>query len=153
MRHKSWFKKILPLFLILSLLFGGCTKPSDIPTDTANVVYGEVYTSKDEVAEYIYEYDELPINYITKAEAKKLGWNASEGNLWEVTDHKSIGGDVFQNREGLLPKVQGRTYYECDIDYQGGIRNAKRLVYSKDGYIYYTEDHYQSFEELYGDAE
>ena len=60
----------------------------------------------------------------------------------------SIGGDKFGNREGILPKEDGRVYYECDIDYEGGYRNEKRIVFSNDGLIFYTEDHYQSFEEL-----
>lgn len=63
----------------------------------------------------------------------------------------SIGGDRFGNREGLLPTAKGRKYYECDIDFDGTYRGAKRIVYSNDGLIYYTEDHYESFELLYGE--
>ena len=109
------------------------------------------YTSKEDVALYIYTYGKLPNNFISKTKAKKLGWVASEGNLWEVTDHMSIGGGKYTNSEGLLPKKKGRHYYECDIDYDGGARNAKRIVYSNDGLIYYTEDHYESFVLLYGE--
>lgn len=69
--------------------------------------------------------------------------------MWDVADGKSIGGDKFGNREGLLPKKSGRQYYECDIDYNGGYRGAKRIIYSNDGLIYYTEDHYKTFEQLY----
>lgn len=116
---------------------------------SAGVVEDGSYTSMEEVSEYIHEFGHLPDNYITKNEAKKLGWVASEGNLTVVAPGKSIGGDKFGNREGLLPKKKGRTYYECDIDYTGGERNAKRLIYSNDGLIYYTEDHYNSFEQLY----
>lgn len=110
------------------------------------VEYGQSYTSKEEVALYLIEFEELPPNYITKEEAYDLGWEPSKQNLWEVTDHMSIGGDRFMNREGNLPK---NTYYEADIDYQGKGRNAKRLVYTKDGTIYYTSDHYESFQEVY----
>ncbi len=109
------------------------------------------YTSKEEVAEYIYLYEHLPDNYITKKEAKALGWESSAGNLAEVAPGKSIGGDYFGNYEGLLPEEDGRDYYECDIDSDGGYRNAKRIVFSNDGLIYYTEDHYESFELLYGE--
>ncbi len=109
------------------------------------------YTSKEEVALYIHTYGHLPSNYITKSEAQKLGWDKSNGSLWRVTDHKSIGGDKFGNYEGLLPKASGRQYYECDIDYDGVSRNAKRIIYSNDGLIYYTEDHYKTFELLYGE--
>lgn len=107
------------------------------------------YTSKDEVALYIHLYNHLPSNYITKNEAKDLGWDSSKGNLNKVAPGKSIGGDKFGNREGLLPKKEGRVYYECDIDYKKGSRNAKRIVFSNDGLIYYTEDHYETYELLY----
>ena len=110
---------------------------------------GVRYTSKEEVAAYIYAFQELPPNYITKREAHDSGWDNSKGNMWEVTDRKSIGGDRFYNREGLLPEADGRRYYECDINYSGGYRGAERIVYSNDGLIFYTEDHYQSFERLY----
>ena len=109
------------------------------------------YTSKEEVALYIYTYDKLPDNFISKNEARTLGWESNEGNLWDVTDNKSIGGDRFGNREGLLPEGNNRQYYECDINYEGGYRGAERLVYSDDGLIYYTSDHYESFELLYGE--
>ncbi len=107
------------------------------------------YTSKDEVALYIHLYNHLPSNFITKNEAKDLGWDSSKGNLHKVAPGKSIGGDKFGNREGLLPKKDGRVYYECDIDYKKGSRNAKRIVFSNDGLIYYTEDHYETYELLY----
>ena len=97
------------------------------------------------------EFGHLPENYITKKEAQSLGWNSKEGNLDEVAPGKSIGGDYFGNYEGALPEADGRTYHECDIDYEGGRRNAKRIVYSDDGLIYYTEDHYETFELLYGE--
>ena len=109
------------------------------------------YTSKEEVAEYIAIYGHLPDNFITKKEAKALGWVSSEGNLREVAPGKSIGGDYFGNFEGNLPEKEGREYHECDIDSDGGYRGAKRIVYSNDGLIYYTEDHYETFELLYGE--
>lgn len=108
------------------------------------------YTGKEEVSLYLQLYGHLPDNYITKKEAKSLGWDSSQGNLWDVAPGKSIGGDYFGNYEGLLPEVEGRDYFECDIDYEGGFRNEKRIIYSDDGLIYYTEDHYESFEQLYG---
>lgn len=109
------------------------------------------YTTKEEVAAYIYQYGHLPYNFITKKEAKELGWESKEGNLAEVAPGMSIGGDYFGNYEGLLPEEDGRDYYECDIDSDGGYRGAKRIVFSNDGLIYYTEDHYESFELLYGE--
>ncbi len=100
---------------------------------------------KDDVARYLEAYGVLPQNYITKSEARDLGWVAEEGNLWDVADGMCIGGDVFGNREGLLPEKAGRVYYECDVDYDGGFRSSHRLVFSNDGLIYYTEDHYEHF--------
>ncbi len=109
------------------------------------------YTSKEEVAEYIALYGHLPDNFITKKEAKALGWVSSEGNLAQAAPGKSIGGDYFGNFEGILPEKEGREYHECDIDSDGGYRGAKRIVYSNDGLVYYTEDHYETFELLYGE--
>lgn len=111
----------------------------------------ESYTSKEDVSLYLDTYDKLPKNYITKKEATNLGWESSKGNLWDVTDEMSIGGDRFGNREKRLPENQGRQYYECDINYEGGYRGPERLVYSDDGLIYYTGDHYESFDLLYGE--
>ena len=107
------------------------------------------YTDKANVALYIHIFNRLPKNYITKKEAEALGWVSQEGNLDKVAPGKSIGGDKFGNYEGLLPKQKGRKYFECDIDYEGGRRNAKRIVFSDDGLIFYTADHYNSFEKLY----
>jgi len=91
----------------------------------------------------------LPDNFFTKKEAEKLGW--SGGGLQSYAPGKCIGGDRFGNYEGLLPKKSGRTYTECDIDTLGrSSRGAKRIVFSNDGLIYYTDDHYESFELLYG---
>ena len=112
--------------------------------------YG-TYTSKDEVAAYLNEYGHLPDNFITKKEARKLGWVKEKGNFNEVAPGKSIGGDYFGNYEGTLPEADGREYHECDIDYDGQRRGAKRIVYSNDGLIYYTEDHYETFTLLYGE--
>ena len=110
-----------------------------------------IYTSKEDVAAYLHEYGHLPSNFITKKEAKKLGWISSEGNLDEVAPGMSIGGDYFGNYEGNLPEAKDRDYYECDIDFDGTYRNGKRIVFSNDGLIYYTEDHYETFELLYGE--
>lgn len=117
--------------------------------DELSVEFGEEYSDRDHVALYIHLYDELPPNYITKNEARDLGWDSGKGNLWEIAPGKSIGGDYFGNREGLLPKEKGRSYYECDINYEGGYRGGERIVFSDDGLVYYSEDHYENFELLY----
>ena len=108
------------------------------------------YTSKEDVALYIHTYGELPSNFITKKEAERLGWDG--GSLEPYAPGKSIGGSYFGNYEGKLPKKKGRTYYECDIDTKGKrSRGPKRIVYSTDGLIYYTPNHYETFELLYGE--
>ena len=108
------------------------------------------YTSKEEVALYIHTYGRLPDNFITKKEAQALGWPG--GSLEPYAPGKCIGGSRFGNYEGLLPEKDGRTYTECDIDTLGAeSRGAKRIVFSNDGLIYYTGDHYESFELLYGE--
>lgn len=108
------------------------------------------YTSMEDVALYLYTYDELPDNFMTKKEARELGWEG--GSLEPYAPGMCIGGDYFGNYEGLLPEEKGRDYYECDIDTLGArSRGAKRIVYSDDGLIYYTDDHYESFTLLYGE--
>ena len=113
----------------------------------------EQYTDKEHVALYLHTYGHLPSNYITKKEAAAAGWDSGEEYLSEVCPGKSIGGDRFGNYEEKLPKKKGRKYFECDIDYGPGkkSRGGKRLVYSSDGLIYYTADHYNNFELLYGE--
>ena len=124
------------------------TPQTESAEDEDLVYYGDDYTAPLDVAAYIYEWEELPPNFITKNEAKELGWDSSKGNLWDVAYGMSIGGDRFGNREGLLP--EGEEYRECDVNYTGGYRGAERLVYSIDDYdIYYTADHYESFEQVY----
>ena len=167
---------LLGMMLLISSILSGCIMPmeDDSQSSISNNSYESVqeenqieeheeldaqdginedgtYTSKEEVAAYLHQYQRLPDNFITKKEAKELGWVSNEGNLGEGAPGKSIGGDRFGNREGILPTAEGRKYYECDINTDGGYRGAERIVYSNDGLIYYTEDHYESFELLYGE--
>ncbi len=109
---------------------------------------GEPCSTKDEVAAYIKQFRELPPNYLTKQDATDLGWDNTRGNLWDVAEGMSIGGDRFGNREGLLPEAKDRQYYECDVNYQGGYRGAERIVYSNDGLVFYTADHYKTFTQI-----
>ena len=132
-----------------SALSGGTTAPQQQAPTVSEEGW---YSSPEEVALYLHLYGCLPGNYLTKQEARELGWNSSEGNLWEVAEGMSIGGDRFGNREGLLPEKEDRIWYECDVNYAGGYRGAERLLYSSDGLIYYTDDHYQSYTCLYGET-
>ena len=107
------------------------------------------YYSKEDVALYLHTYGKLPGNFLTKNQARALGW--SGGSVERYKQGAAIGGDNFGNREGLLPNASGRRYFECDIDTLGkSSRGAKRIVFSNDGLIYYTDDHYASFTLLYG---
>lgn len=110
-----------------------------------------VYDSKEDVSLYLVTYGHLPYNYITKSEAEKLGW--SGGSVEQVAPGKCIGGSRFYNNEKKLPEKSGRKYYECDIDTLGyHSRGSRRIIYSNDGLIYYTGDHYETFELLYEDG-
>lgn len=118
-------------------------------TDNSIILESGSYTTPEDVAEYIHTFGTLPHNFITKDDAIALGWDKSKGNLWEVAEGMSIGGDRFGNYEGLLPDSEGRIWTECDVNYQGGFRGAERIIFSNDGLIFYTNDHYQTFEQLY----
>jgi len=122
-------------------------QPADTPAPIAEDGY---FYSRDEVALYIHTYGRLPDNFITKGQARALGW--SGGNVEAYAPERAIGGDVFGNYEGLLPDAPGRVYYECDIDTLGyRDRGSRRIVFSNDGLIYYTGNHYKSFTLLYGE--
>ncbi|MGM9676800.1 MAG: ribonuclease domain-containing protein [Butyricicoccus sp.] len=164
--------RLIALLLSMVLLLCGCTVSMEqmdagsAPAGSAVTVTTEAtpeepgeaapdedgtYTSKEDVAAYLNAYGHLPENFITKKEARALGWDSSQGNLSEVAPGKSIGGDYFGNYEGRLPEADGREYHECDINSTGGYRGAERIVFSNDGLIYYTGDHYETFELLYGE--
>ncbi len=125
---------------------------TDLDEKKAGITEDGLYTKKEDVALYIHLYGHLPDNFITKSQARALGWGDSYSSVDDAAPGKSIGGDRFGNREGLLPKKKGRTYTECDIGTMGKkSRGAKRIVFSNDGLVYYTGDHYETFELLYGD--
>ena len=118
--------------------------------ETPDIEEDGTYTTKEDVARYIHTYGHLPENFITKKQAQALGWEG--GSLEPYAPGKCIGGSRFGNYEGTRPEKDGRTYTECDIDTLGASkRGAKRIVFSTDGLIYYTEDHYETFELLYGE--
>ena len=147
------------LALVMALTMAGCggddfasvvvTTTGDDASNTLLAEEGS-YTTKEDVALYLHLYGHLPDNFITKKDAEALGW--SGGSLEPYAPGMSIGGSRFGNYEGLLPDADGRTWQECDIDTMGASsRGAKRIVWSNDGLIYYTGDHYESFELLYGE--
>ncbi len=139
---------LLPLIFASILFISACGSSSVPSSNQESVSEDGIYTSKDDVALYIHTFNHLPDNFITKKEAKSLGWQG--GSLKEYAPGKCIGGDYFGNYEGHLPDDPGREYHECDIDtLDADSRGSKRIVYSDDGLIFYTKDHYNSFELLY----
>ena len=128
------------------------SQPADETEQKALIDENGTYDSAKDVALYIHTYNKLPSNYINKKEAKALGWNG--GSLEEYAPGKCIGGDYYGNYEGQLPEKKGRRYTECDIDTLGkSSRGAKRIVFSNDGLIYYTKDHYKTFTLMYGEGQ
>jgi hypothetical protein len=109
----------------------------ELDIDDYEIYRDGYYNTKEEVALYIYLYLALPSNYRKKSEFNR--------NDYTKENKLSTGGDRFYNKERLLPEASGRIYTEADIDYSGGSRNAKRIVFSNDLLIFYTSDHYASF--------
>ena len=146
-------KKILIILaLLISLLSIGSVSAGlfdflGLNSDNnVDVVEDGEYCTVDEVATYIKEFHKLPDNYITKKEAQSLGWHG--GPLKEYAPGKSIGGDVFTNRQHVLPVTDSK-YIECDINANGTSRGPERIVYNEDTFkVYYTPDHYESFVEV-----
>lgn len=116
--------------------------PTDVPKQTA-------ITAPQDIADYIFAHGTLPDNFLTKNEARQLGWDSSKNYVSDVAPGYSIGGDKFGNYEGLLPDASGRKWYEADANYTVGPRGAERILYSSDGLVYYTNDHYQTFTEMH----
>ena len=171
-KTKSAFRRVLLLALVIVVLYAALkyvqnTQQPEAPAETAAALtlltdapdaqpegLAEAapaedgsYTAVEDVAYYLHTYGHLPDNYITKAEAEDAGWVSTEGNLWDVAYGSSIGGDRYWNSDGQLPK--GEKYYEADVNYDGGYRGGERIVYTEDGSVWYTSDHYESFEQLY----
>jgi hypothetical protein len=100
-----------------------------------------------QLAAYIKEHHDLPEYFITKKEASKLGWRPGK-SVWDTLPGRVIGGDVFTNRQRIVPVLKGRTWREADVHYDGKRRGPERIVFSNDDLVFYTKDHYQTFTEL-----
>jgi hypothetical protein len=121
----------------------GASEPKEPPAPPSKPL-----TSFEDVGEYLRHNGTLPENFVTKDQAKTLGWSPKKGNLGQVAPGKSIGGDPYQDFEGRLPSAPGRTWREADINYAGGVRGPDRLVYSSDGLMFKTTDHYTTFTQV-----
>ena len=141
-------KRILLFFLIMVTVSGLALAELIVREEEYPVDRDGWYSSLEEVAVYLAKYGRLPKNFITKKEAQALGWVSRWGNLWDVAEGCSIGGDRYGNYEGQLPDAYGRKWTECDIEYEGGHRGGSRIVFSNDGLLYYTLDHYNTFDDI-----
>jgi guanyl-specific ribonuclease Sa len=167
MKKRTRLVALVALLMAVALVLGSCAADAAVTgkkkknTPTPAVTAAPQMTAAPEVteepgpiiepqriADYLFEHGELPENFITKQEAKDLGWDSSWNYVSDVAPGMSIGGDYFGNYEGKLPKIKGRKYYECDCWYTGGKRSAYRIIYSNDGHVWYTEDHYNTFTEM-----
>ena len=160
MKRKTRLVALVALLMAVVLVLSSCAadaavtgkKKKNTPTPAVTVI-PEVteepgpIIEPQRIADYLFEHGELPENFITKQEARDLGWDGYN-YLSDVAPGMSIGGDYFGNYEGKLPKIKGRKYYECDCWYTGGKRNAYRIIYSNDGHVWYTEDNYNTFTEM-----
>ncbi len=120
------------------------------PEKSHNITSGtpiDELTKEEIVIPYLKKNGQLPDYYITKSKARGQGWNPSRGNLCDVLPGRAIGGDVWTNRQKSLPTKSGRRYFEADLNYHCGNRNANRVVFSNDGLVFVTHDHYRTFEE------
>ena len=166
MKKKTRLVALITLLLALVFILGSCTadaavtgkkKKNAAPTAVVTETPTEIpeVTKKpgpiidpQAIADYLFEHGELPENFITKQEARDLGWDSSYNYISDIAPGMSIGGDYFGNYEGKLPRVKGRKYYEADCYYTGGKRNQYRIIYSNDGHVWYTDDHYNTFTEM-----
>jgi len=150
-------KKYRPFIIVVMLMIGYALKVWHSPSASSGVSQQsaqqptstmEVSTDPSTVAHYLRDHQMLPDYYIRKGEARRKGWVASKGNLCQVLPGRVIGGDRFSNREHRLPEKAGRSWQEADVNFQCGRRNSDRLLFSSDGLIYLTTDHYRSFQQV-----
>lgn len=154
---RKWLLLVVICLIVLSLFYQNReekkaqkalteTNISENKTKEPDVVDITNLTNEKTVVDFVRNNGRLPDYYITKSQARKAGWDAGKGNLCKILPGKAIGGDNFANREGKLPKQKGRKYFEADINYRCGHRQADRLVFSNDGLIFISKDHYKSFQ-------
>lgn len=143
MSKKLWIGLLLALVVSWGGLKPHLTAQRGQPADIAQ------RTEAKTVARALQLQHRLPDLYLTKSEARRQGWNPGKGNLCEVLPGRAIGGDRFSNREKRLPMQAGRQWYEADVNYDCGHRDADRLLYSSDGLIFLTRDHYRSFQQVH----
>ncbi|PHM70508.1 ribonuclease domain-containing protein [Xenorhabdus sp. KJ12.1] len=153
---KSALAGVFLLLAVISIVFlkdtglsgSGKTPKNTVVAEETATPHIDVLTEQHRVANYLKQHHKLPDYYITKKHARRLGWEPRKGNLCEAVPGKAIGGDRFTNREHKLPDEAGRQWLEADVNYNCGRRGSDRLLYSNDGLIYLTLDHYNHFTRL-----
>ncbi|WP_340609603.1 ribonuclease domain-containing protein [Xenorhabdus bharatensis] len=153
---KSALAGVFLLLAVISIVFlkdtglsgSGKTPKNTVVAEETATPHIDVLTEQHRVANYLKQHHKLPDYYITKKQARRLGWEPRKGNLCEAVPGKAIGGDRFTNREHSLPDEAGRQWFEADVNYRCGSRGSDRLLYSNDGLIYLTLDHYNHFTRL-----
>ncbi|WP_312837237.1 ribonuclease domain-containing protein [Pantoea sp.] len=143
MSKKLW----VGLVIVLAACWAGL-KPHFSPSQNRVGESIAALTDAARVANWLQRHHQLPDYYIDKNAARRKGWDAGKGNLCDVLPGRAIGGDRFSNREKRLPQQPGRQWYEADVNYRCGHRNADRLLYSSDGLILLSTDHYRSFKKV-----
>lgn len=157
MNKRTVFMLLMAVLIVFSFYFNAgdqhekeqAERPVSAPEQsirTLNAQKIDELTKQTNVVSYVQKHQKLPDFYITKKAARQAGWNPKLGNLCEVLPGKAIGGDRFLNREKQLPIAPNRQWYEADMNYNCGHRGSDRLLYSSDGMIYVTIDHYKSFQ-------
>lgn len=154
-------KLIIAAILAIVATAAGLRHPSKPPADRQQAAHTSTasatnsssdistLTQQQRVADYLHQHQRLPAYYLTKGEARKQGWEPSRDNLCQSLPGRAIGGDRFSNREKVLPEKQGRHWFEADVNYDCGRRGSDRMLYSSDGLIYVTKDHYRNVEQVY----
>ena len=89
----------------------------------------------------------LPKYYITKDELIALGWKQGKSPA-KFAPGKMATMGIYRNDDNHLPQIPGRIWYEADINYYSGRRNGHRLLWSNDGLLFVTYDHYETFLEI-----
>lgn len=96
---------------------------------------------------WLVNYGVLPDYYITDSELRSLGWKNGKPPK-RYAPGKMYTKGIYRNRNGHLPSIPGRIWYEADINYYEGHRNGHRILYSNDGLFFVTYDHYHTFYEI-----
>ncbi len=110
----------------------------------STVQSNEVINTFEGVADYIVKYGRLPDNFITKAEAAKLGGTrkrqSRRSSAWKKHRRR------YLSKQRKAASRCGRTRMERSRhQLYIGIPGSDRIVYSNDRLVYKTTDHYKTF--------